>query len=61
MKKLNNVSWPETTVVKVQPFTAKTFIDNVQVVYDTLNRVYSPVENKTTRINGYTEYDLREI
>jgi hypothetical protein len=61
MTKLNRASWPENTVVKVQPFTGKTFIGNVEVIYDPIDRVYSPLEKRSIRSRGYTEYDLREI
>lgn len=60
MSKLNKATWPESTVVKVQPFSGKTFIGNVEVMFDPIERVYSPVEKKGTRKVGYTEYDLRE-
>jgi rRNA processing protein Gar1 len=60
MTKLSKTNWPESTVAKVQPFSGKTFIGNVEVVFDPIERVYVPVEKKGVRKNGYTEYDLRE-
>lgn len=55
-----NKYWPETTVARIQPFTGKTYIDNTEVVYDPVDRLYVPVEKRVNPIKGYTEYDLRE-
>lgn len=61
MMKLSDKYWPETTVVKVQPFTGKTYIDNTEVVYDPIDRLYIPLEKRGRLNHVYTEYDLREI
>jgi hypothetical protein len=60
MKKLNDKKWPEDMVVKVQPFTGKTYVDNIEVVYDPIDRCYIPIERPCYARNNYTEYDLRE-
>ena len=56
----DKMTWPESTVAKVHPFSGKTFIGDVEVVFDPIERVYSPVEKKRYRKVGYREYDLRE-
>jgi hypothetical protein len=61
MKKLNDKNWPEDTLVKVQPFTGKTYIGNIEVVYDPIDRCYIPIERRCYVRNIYTEYDLREM
>lgn len=58
--KSNRKIWPETTVVKVQPFTGRTFIDGVEVVYDPIENHYVPLEKRPNAVRSYTEYDLRE-
>lgn len=57
----NKPSWPETTVVKTQRYTGKTFIGNTEVVFDNLSRTYVPLEKKSILPAKYVEYDLRNM
>ena len=59
--KLNRKSWPETVVVNIQPFTGRNYIENIEVVYDPIDRLYVPLEKRAKSNNSYTEYDLREV
>lgn len=54
-----NKSWPSDTVVRTEKFSGKTFIKNVEVVFNPIEQKYVPVEKKTFLPGKYVEYDLR--
>lgn len=59
-QRLSEKKWPETTIVKLQSFTGRTFVDGIEVVFDKIDGNYSPIE-RPVYIRQYTEYDLREF
>lgn len=53
-------TWAWDTVVRMEKYTGKMFIGNVEVIFDPTLQIYLEKTKKVAKRNGLTDYDLRD-